>query len=81
MVSRPTPRVLVIEVRGDRALIRPGGSARRREVLELADYVLAETIWSATGRGFVISAAAVPDIQAGAELLGGWIVRDAKAST
>lgn len=79
MSKRPTPKVLVIEVRGERALIRPGGSAHRRELDALASYVLAEHQWSAAGKGYVISAAAAPDIRAGAEMLGGWIVRDVKA--
>jgi hypothetical protein len=81
VTRRPAPRILFIETRGERALIRPGGSAWRREVLDLANYVLADVIWSPTGKGYVISAAAVPDVQAGAEIAGGWIVRYVKGAT
>jgi hypothetical protein len=77
--TRYTPRVLVIAVRGDVALLKPGGRATATEVRDLARYVMVEPCWSREGRGYVVPAVTVPDVRAGAELQGSWIVRDARA--
>lgn len=80
-MSRPAPRVMVVQVRGDRALLRHGGSATRAEVHDVAEFAVTGPVWSQRAGGWVIAADAVPDVMAAAQVVGGWIVRDAKEAT
>lgn len=74
-MSRPTPLVLIITVRDGSALLRAGGAARHDDVRRLAEYVIVPATWSRAGRGWVVAAADLPNVRAGAEFAH-WVVKD-----
>ena len=74
-VKRPAPMVLIVQVRGEQALLRAGGSATRAAVRDVIDYVLASCRWSRQAGGWVVPVGDLPDVRAGAELRR-WVVRD-----
>lgn len=77
--SRFAPRVLVVETKKNRALLRPGGSADLAQIRDLCRYVGASATHTRRPSGWVIPLRSLPDVRALAEYQR-WVIRELTAA-
>lgn len=74
-MTRPPRKVLHVRIRGNRALVLGVAGATPEDAHDLAERVCLDPLRQRGGRGWVIPAGAVPDLQALAEHEGGWVIQ------